>query len=66
MTAVGIPMIFAGEEFADEHDLVIRHPEKQVDAVNFDRRRDFWRQRVFEYVRPSGTLPHSLPSPGAE
>ena len=44
MTAVGIPMIFAGEEFADEHDLVIRHPEKQVDPVNFDRRKDFWRQ----------------------
>ncbi len=50
MTAVGIPMIFAGEEFADEHDLVIRHPEKQVDPVNFDRRRDFWRQRLFDYV----------------
>jgi glycosidase len=50
LTAVGIPMIFAGEEFADEHDLVVRHPEKQVDPVNFDRRGDFWRQRIFAYV----------------
>ncbi len=50
MTAVGIPMIFAGEEFADQHDLPVRHPEKQADPVNFDRREDAWRRRVFEYV----------------
>jgi pullulanase len=50
LTAVGVPMIFAGEEFADEHDLPVRHPEKQVDPVNFDRRTDLWRRRVFEYV----------------
>jgi 1,4-alpha-glucan branching enzyme len=50
LTAVGIPMIFAGEEFADEHDLLVRHPEKQVDPVNFDRRHDPWRQRVRDYV----------------
>jgi 1,4-alpha-glucan branching enzyme len=50
LTAVGIPMIFAGEEFADEHDLPVRHPQKQVDPVNFDRARDAWRQRLLQYV----------------
>ena len=49
MTAVGIPMIFAGEEFADQHDLAVVHPHKQVDPVNFDRLQDPWRRRVFEY-----------------
>ena len=49
MTAVGIPMIFAGEEFADQHDLAVVHPQKQVDPVNFDRLQDPWRRRVFEY-----------------
>jgi pullulanase len=50
LTAVGIPMIFAGEEFADQHDLPVRHPEKQVDPVNFDRLEDDWRRRIFQYV----------------
>jgi pullulanase len=49
MTAVGIPMIFAGEEFADQHDLAVAHPHKQVDPVNFDRLQDPWRRRVFNY-----------------
>lgn len=49
MTAVGIPMIFAGEEFADQHDLAVVHPHKQVDPVNFDRLQDPWRRRVFDY-----------------
>ncbi len=49
MTAVGIPMIFAGEEFADEHDLPPVHPLKQVDPVNFDRL-DGWRNDLFAYV----------------
>jgi pullulanase len=50
MTAVGVPMIFAGEEFADEHDLPVVHPQKQIDPVNFDRVQDLWRRRVFEHV----------------
>jgi glycosidase len=51
LTAVGIPMILAGEEFADEHDLPIRNPEKQNDPVNFSRLdRDPWRRVVFDYV----------------
>jgi glycosidase len=53
LTAVGIPMIFAGEEFADEHDLPIRHPEKQVDPVNFSRLEgpeNAFRRRILAYV----------------
>jgi pullulanase len=50
MTAVGVPMIFAGEEFADQHDLPVVHPQKQIDPVNFDRLQDPWRRRVSEYV----------------
>lgn len=50
LTTVGIPMILAGEEFADEHDLRPVHPQKQSDPVNFSRMNDQWRHRVFEYV----------------
>lgn len=50
LTAVGIPMIFAGDEFADRHDLSVSHPPKQRDAVNFDRLEDPFRRRVFDYV----------------
>jgi 1,4-alpha-glucan branching enzyme len=50
LTAVGIPMILAGEEFADEHDLAVRHPAKQVDPVNYSRLADPWRQRIFACV----------------
>ncbi|SFT98562.1 1,4-alpha-glucan branching enzyme [Geodermatophilus amargosae] len=49
LTAVGIPMILAGEEFADQHDLPIASA-KQVDPVNFDRLSEEWRQRVFRHV----------------
>lgn len=50
LTAVGIPMIFAGDEFADEHDLAVRHPEKQRDAVNFSRLAEPFRKRIFGFV----------------
>ncbi|HEY7494780.1 MAG TPA: alpha-amylase family glycosyl hydrolase [Candidatus Tectomicrobia bacterium] len=53
LTAVGIPMIFAGEEFADEHDLPIRHPQKQADPVNFSRlegSENAFRRRIFAHV----------------
>jgi pullulanase len=49
MTAVGIPMILAGEEFGDQHDLSL-NDSKQVDPVNYGRIDEGWRQRVFEYV----------------
>jgi pullulanase len=50
LTAVGVPMIFAGDEFADQHDLSVSHPPKQRDAVNFDRLADPFRRRIFDYV----------------
>lgn len=50
LTAVGIPMIFAGDEFADEHDLSVAHPPKQRDAVNFERLDEPFRRRIFDYV----------------
>jgi len=50
LTAVGLPMILAGDEFADRHDLAAVHPEKQRDAVNFERAAEPWRRRVLEYV----------------
>ena len=50
LTAVGVPMIFAGDEFADEHDLSTGHPAKQRDAVNFERVEEPWRQRIFNHV----------------
>jgi pullulanase len=53
LTAVGIPMILAGDEFADQHDNDVR-PDvgsvKQVDPVNYDRLGQEWRRRVFDYV----------------
>ncbi|MDP9696708.1 UNVERIFIED_ORG: 1,4-alpha-glucan branching enzyme [Arthrobacter globiformis] len=50
LTAVGIPMILAGDEFADQHDLSTGHPAKQRDAVNFERVEEPWRKRIFNYV----------------
>jgi 1,4-alpha-glucan branching enzyme len=50
LTAVGIPMIFAGDEFADQHDLGTGNPQKQLDAVNYERMEEPWRRRVFDYV----------------
>jgi len=53
LTAVGIPMILAGDEFADQQDLGTADEHgsaKQVDPVNFSRLADPWRKRVFDYV----------------
>lgn len=50
LTAVGIPMILAGEEFADQHDLPITEPGKEVDPVNFERVDEPWRNDIFQYV----------------
>jgi pullulanase len=50
LTAVGIPMIFAGDEFADQHDLSTAHPPKQRDAVNYERLNEPFRRRIFDYV----------------
>lgn len=61
LTAVGIPQILAGEEFADQHDLLDEHGHvtegsgKQIDPVNYSRLGEDWRRRVKEYV---GRLVH--------
>ncbi|HEX2473882.1 MAG TPA: alpha-amylase family glycosyl hydrolase [Lacipirellulaceae bacterium] len=57
LTAVGIPMILAGEEFGDQHDLFDSHGNvtqqggKQADPVNFSRFDDPDRRDLFEYVQ---------------
>ncbi|PYY24990.1 MAG: alpha amylase [Acidobacteria bacterium] len=56
LTANGIPMFLAGEEFADQNDLfdsngnVSEAGGKQVDPVDFSRRQDAWRDAIFRYV----------------
>ena len=50
LTAVGVPMIFAGDEFADQHDLKVDNAHKQTDPVNYSRVEEPFRKRVFEYV----------------
>lgn len=51
LTSVGIPMIFAGEEFADQMDRSVDMGKKQSDPVNYSRKDDGgWRQDLFGYV----------------
>lgn len=50
LTSVGVPMIFAGDEFADRHDLSVGNPAKQRDAVNYERVDEPFRRRVFDFV----------------
>ena len=56
LTAVGIPMILAGEEYGDQHDLfdargnVTHQGGKQVDPVNYSRVDEADRRRLFDYV----------------
>jgi pullulanase len=62
LTAVGIPMILAGEEFADQHDFfdqdgkVTQSGGKQINPVQFSRLTNTgdpdqpMRQRIFNYV----------------
>ncbi|MBV9947180.1 MAG: hypothetical protein JOZ69_10055 [Myxococcales bacterium] len=53
LTAAGIPMIFAGDEFADSQDLPLSDAgdrNKQIDPVKFDRLSDPWRRDLFDQV----------------
>jgi hypothetical protein len=43
-------MILAGDEFGDKRDLKVLHPEKQMDAVNFERMAIPWRADLFTHV----------------
>jgi len=60
LTAVGVPMILAGDEFADENDLfdikgnVTNQAGKQIDPVNFSRLEgdeNAWRREVLSNVK---------------
>ncbi len=70
LTAVGIPMILAGEEFGDQHDLfnsrgwVTHEGGKQVDPVNYRRFEEPERREVFEYVARLVKLRTSHPALG--
>ncbi|KAJ9652923.1 hypothetical protein H2201_009188 [Coniosporium apollinis] len=68
LTAVGIPMIFADEEFCDQHDNftdeIVKHPSKQTDPVNYDRKTDEWRSEVFDYVKELVGLRTKCPALG--
>jgi pullulanase len=50
LTAVGIPMVLAGEEFCDQQDKKAVFPDKERDPVNWARKADPWRSSVFDYV----------------
>lgn len=54
LTAVGVPMIFAGDEFADAMDFdpqnQRRDDEKQSDPLNLNRLDDPARREIFAYV----------------
>ena len=62
LTAVGIPMIFAGEEFCDQHDRPIA--QKQIDPVDYARKTEDWRSRVFSYVSNLVRLRKECPALG--
>ncbi|KAG0651463.1 Glycogen branching enzyme [Hyphodiscus hymeniophilus] len=62
LTAVGIPMIFAGEEFCDQMDLPMS--SKQSDPVNYERKAEDWRTRVFNFVASLVNLRKNCPALG--
>ncbi|KAK6813996.1 hypothetical protein RU639_010416 [Aspergillus parasiticus] len=64
LTAVGIPMIFAGEEFCDQMDRAVG--QKQVDPVNYERKTQDWRARVFNYVATLVKLRKECPALGVD
>lgn len=64
LTSVGIPMIFAGEEFLDQMDRPIG--QKQVDPVNWERKSEDWRTRIFNYVANVVKFRTSCPALGSD
>src|SRR5215475_12735744 len=70
LTANGIPMFLAGEEFADQNDLfdsrgnVTESGGKQVDPVDFSRLQEPMRHAIFEYVSRLVHLRTSHPALG--
>jgi 1,4-alpha-glucan branching enzyme len=67
LTSVGIPMIFAGEEFADQMDRSVDMGKKQSDPVNYSRKNDGgWRQALFGYVATLVKLRTKCPALGED
>jgi pullulanase len=67
LTSVGIPMILAGDEFADQRDFSLAKnadENKQIDPVNYDRFSDPWRRDIFAYVARLVRLRTSTPALG--
>ena len=70
LTAVGIPMILAGEEFGDQHDLFDAHGNvtqdggKQVDPVNYGRADEPERAVLLSYVSKLVALRTTHPALG--
>jgi len=70
LTANGIPMFLAGEEFADQNDLfdsngnVTDSGGKEVDPVDFSRLQEPMRHAIFEYVSRLVRLRTSHPALG--
>ena len=50
LTAVGIPMLLAGDEFCDKSDKPSTFPYKEEDPINWNRKNDPWRLRIFNCV----------------
>ena len=51
LTAVGIPMILAGDEFAEESNFKqCTDANKEIDPINFEHLQEPWRKGVFDYV----------------
>lgn len=73
LTSVGIPMILAGDEFADENDLfdingrVSNNAGKQIDPVDFSRLEgdeNAWRREILAHVKKLIALRKSHPALG--
>lgn len=73
LTSVGIPMILAGDEFADENDLfnikgvVTNQSGKQIDPVDFYRLQgddNAWRRQVLDNVKRLIALRKTHPALG--
>ena len=67
LTAVGIPMILAGEEFADPQDTTIGQPgageaRKEIDPLDYGLMDDEWRRRLYDYVARLVRLRTSSPA----
>lgn len=67
LTAVGVPMILAGDEFGQPQEVTqLTDANKQLDAVNFDLMTDPWRADLFAYVSRLVKLRTACPALSAD